>query len=316
MRSKWSLLAVVGILAMVATGLIIAQEKPATEAGAKIERKDDDTAIREAAQAFARAFEKGDAKAVGQFFTEEGEYRDDSGEVVNGRAGLEKAYAAFFAKRPELKAEVKTKSIRFLGKDTAVEEGTFTVRAKDSPPNIARYSSLFVRQDGRWLIAMLKEWGEDIGARAPKLEDLGWLIGTWEAETPESRVRTTYDWVANKKFIRCHFSIKNKKDDAESSAGTQVIGVDPASNLVRSWTFDSEGGIGESNWTHDGQRWVIESAGTLPDGSRTTAVNFLARSGDNGLSWRSVERTLDGEKQPDIGPVKAKRLQAEKSSGQ
>src|SRR5262249_28514336 len=104
MRSK-CLLAVVGILAMVASGLIIAQAKPAAEAAAKTERKDDDSAIRETAQAFARAFEKGDAKAVGQFFTEEGEYRDDSGQMVDGRAALEKAYSDFFAKRPELKVE-------------------------------------------------------------------------------------------------------------------------------------------------------------------------------------------------------------------
>jgi uncharacterized protein (TIGR02246 family) len=315
MKSKWSLLAVVGILAMVASGLIIAQEKPAAEAAAKTERKDDDAAIREAAQAFARAFEKGDAKAVGQFFTDEGEYRDDSGEIINGRAALEKAYSGFFAKRPELKVEGKTNSIRFLGKDTAIEEGTFTVRAKDAPPNSVRYSSLFVRQDGRWLIALLKEWGEDAGARAPKLEDLDWLIGAWEADAPERQVRTTYQWVANKKFIRGQFTIKDKKENAETSAGTQVIGIDPASGLVRSWTFDSEGGIGEANWSRDGERWVIQSAGTLPDGSQTTAVNFLAKSGDNGLSWRSVERTLDGEKQPDIPAVKAKRLQAEKSSG-
>ena len=160
---------------------------------------------------------------------------------------------------------------------------------------------------------MMKEWGKDEQPR-PELKELAWLIGTWEAVTPQAQVQTTYDWVANKKFIRCHFSIKNKKDNSETSAGTQVIGVDPASDLIRSWTFDSEGGIGEANWTKDGERWVIESAGTLPDGSQTTATNFLARAGADGLTWRSVERTLDGEKQPDIGPVKAQHTKSEKET--
>jgi uncharacterized protein (TIGR02246 family) len=316
MKSKRGLLTVVGMLALAAGGWFIAQARPlssgaAQDAGAKTERKDDDKAIREVAQAFARAFEKGDAKAVGEFFTPEGEYRDDSDKEIQGREALEKAYASFFAKRPELKVEGKTNSIRFLGKDTAVEQGTFTVRAKGAPPNSSRYSSLFVRQDGRWLIAMLKEWEHEQQA-SPNLQELGWLVGTWEADTPERQVRTTYQWVANKKFIRCQFTIKGKKDNAEVSSGTQVIGVDPASDLVRSWTFDSEGGIGEANWNWDGQHWVIQSAGTLPDGSQTTAVNYLARAGADGFTWRSTERTLDGEKQADIGPVKVKRAQSEK----
>jgi len=316
---------VVGMLAIAAGGWVIAQGRPLTssepqdttakaqEAAAKTERKDDEKAIHEASQGFARAFEKGDAKAVGEFFTPEGEYRDDGGQEIHGREGLEKAYAGFFAKRPELSVEGKTDSIRFLGKDTALEEGTFTVRAKGGRPISSRYSSLYVRQDGRWLIGMLKEWEKDDQPR-PELKELAWLIGTWEADTPQAHVQTTYDWVADKKFIRCHFSIKNKKDNAETSAGTQVIGVDPASDLIRSWTFDSEGGIGEANWTKDGERWVIESAGTLPDGSQTTATNFLARAGADGLTWRSVERTLDGEKQPDIGPVKAQHTKSEKET--
>lgn len=316
MRRRWGLLTGIGMLAAVAGGWMLTQGSPLTsfaaqDAAAKSERPDDDKAIREAAQGFARAFEKGDAKAVGEFFTEEGEYRDDGDQVIQGRAALEKAYAGFFAKRPELSVEGKTDSVRFLGKDTAVETGTFTVRAKGAKPISSRYSSLYARQNGRWLIAMLKEWGRDEPA-SPNLQELGWLIGTWEADTPERSVRTSYEWVANKKFIRSHFTIKNKKDNAEVSAGAQVIGIDPASDLVRSWTFDSDGGIGEANWSQDGERWVIESAGTLPDGSATTAVNFLARAGAEGFTWRSVERTLDGEKQPDIGPVKVKRVKSEK----
>jgi uncharacterized protein (TIGR02246 family) len=325
MKRNWGLLTVVGMLAMAAGGWMIAQARPlhsssaqepgakAQEAVAKTERPEDDKAIREAAQAFARAFEKGDAKAVGEFFTPEGEYRDDSGQEVQGRAALEKAYSGFFAKRPEMKVEDKTNSIRFLGKDTAVEDGMFTVRAKGAEPMSSRYSSLYVRQDGRWLIAMLKEWEREEPTN-PGLQKLDWLIGAWEADTPERKVQTTYQWVANKKFIYCHFIINNKKDNAPVNTGSQVIGVDPASDRIRSWTFDSDGGIGESNWRWEGERWVIDSAGTLANGSQTTAVNFLARAGNDGLSWRSVERTLDGEKQPDIGPVKVKRTTPEKET--
>jgi hypothetical protein len=55
---------------------------------------------------------------------------------------------------------------------------------------------------------------------------------------------------------------------------------------------------------------MIESVGTLADGSHTRAINFLQRSGDDAFTWRSVERTLDDEPQPDVPPVTVKRAAA------
>ena len=304
MKRTWRFVAATGVL--VAAGLIFAQNKP-TPAGDTSSRPADEKAIREAAQGLARAFEKGDAKAMSAFWTEEGQYVDESSAPVRGRAALEKAYAEFFAKRPELKVEAKTDAVHFIGKDAAVEEGTFTVHTKGSPPNASRYSTLFVRQDGRWLVAMLKEWGDDEANRA-KLDDISWPIGTWKSESGDVQAQTEYEWTENKKFIRCKYTLTNKKDKAAPGTGTQVIGIDPARGLIRAWTFDSEGGIGEANLTFDGNRWVIDSSGTLADGSETTATNFLQRKGSNAFTWRSVQRTLDDERLPDIGPVQVTRV--------
>jgi uncharacterized protein (TIGR02246 family) len=304
MKRTWRFVAAACVL--VAAGLIFAQNKSASTGDAS-SRPADEKAIREAAQGLARAFEKGDAKAMAAFWTEEGEYVDESGTPVRGRAALEKAYLDFFAKRPELKVESKTDSIRFIGKDAAVEEGTFTVHAKSSPPNTSRYSALHVRQDGRWLVALLKEWGDDEANRA-KLDDLAWLIGTWKSESGDVQAQTEYEWAENKKFIRCKYTVTNKKDKATPGSGTQVIGIDPARGLIRAWTFDSEGGIGEATWTLEGNRWVIDSSGTLVDGSETTATNLLQRKGDNAFTWRSVQRTLENEKLPDLGPIQVTRV--------
>ena len=155
------------------------------------------------------------------------EYVGDDGKRLHGRADLTRAYAAFFAKRPALKVESRTTMIRFLSKDAAVEEGLFTVLAKNAPQSTCRFSTLYVRQDGRWKIAMLKEWNDETTVR-PHLADLAWLIGSWEADGPEQKVVTTYQSAQNKKFIRCDFKITQKKDSKVISAGTQVIGVDPA----------------------------------------------------------------------------------------
>jgi uncharacterized protein (TIGR02246 family) len=300
-KARW-----VAVAALVVGGVLIVHQGLATT-GDEPTRTGEEENIRKASEAFARAFEKGDAKAVGAFFTQEGEYVDEDSAPIRGRAALEKAYAQFFAKRTDVKVTSKTDKIRFVGKDTAVEEGTFTVHAKDRPSNSSHFSTLYVREDGRWRIAMLKEWGDD-KANQPKVEDLAWLIGSWEYDGPEMVARTDYDWIENKKFMRCRFTITNKKDKTVVSKGTQIIGVDPAYDLIRAWTFDSEGGIGEANWTHDGDRWSIHSRGSQGDGSETTAVNFLNRIDDNTFTWRSVNRMLDGERQSDIPSVRVKRV--------
>src|SRR5262245_5565886 len=324
MNRKLLLVIAAALVAAAGTGWIAAQEK--TKPGAKREAKaskapataataaaparpEDEQAIKAASQAFAKAFETGDDKAVAALLTEGAEYIDDEGAPVRGREALANAYADLFAKRKELKAEAKTDAIRFLGTDTAIEEGTFTVTAKDGPPNSSRFSTLYARQNGKWLIALLKEW-QDETTNQPTLKDLEWLIGTWESASDEVTARTTYSWTASKAFIRCDYTITTKKDSEKPSSGTQVIGVDPAVGNIRAWLFASDGGIGESTWIWEGDRWMIESVGTLADGTSTSAVNFLARSGDDAFTWRSVQRINAGEAEPDLPAVTVKRVAA------
>jgi uncharacterized protein (TIGR02246 family) len=305
MKKHWSMIATVGAVAVVAIGFVLAQDKPPAK---ETPRPDDEKAIRDTSDAIAKAFEKGDAAAFAAFFTEEGEYQDEDKDIIRGRDALTQAYAKFFAKRPELKVETKIDKIRFLGKDTAVEEGTFTVKAKDTPPNASKYSTLYTRQDGKWMIALLKEWGDDKENEA-NIEDLAWLIGSWESDGDGSKAKTKYEWSENKKFIKSQYTVQIKlKDRTVDSTGTQVIGVDPAVGLIRAWTFDSDGGVGESTWVWQDDKWVIESSASLADGTDLTATNFLTRAGDDAFTWRSVRKVADGVPQPDSGIVKVKRV--------
>jgi uncharacterized protein (TIGR02246 family) len=306
MRSTFSILAAAALLG--AAAFAAARGGPGEEVPSPAGRAEDEKVIREQSQALARAFEKGDTREVAGFWTAEGEYVDEGSEPVRGREALEKAYADFFAKRPELQVESTTDAIRFVGTDSAVEEGTFTVRAKDAPPNSSRFSSLYVREGGRWRIAMLQEWGNDETAR-PSLESLAWLVGTWESEGENLKARVTYEWSETKAFIRSRFVITSKKgDEPPPGTGTQMIGVDPADGVIRAWTFDADGGIGEAVWEWDGTQWLIESAGTLADGSRTTALNLMTPSGNDSFTWRSVGRTLDGRDMADIDAIKVNRV--------
>jgi uncharacterized protein (TIGR02246 family) len=270
------------------------------------EQSADDAAIRATSQAFARAFEKGDAKAVADFWTQEGEYIDEGKDPIHGRAALMKSYEGFFAKRPNLKVDATTDKIRFLGKNTAIEEGAFSVKTADSPPQTSRYSTLYVRENGGWHFALIKEW-DDPGSRAT-LQDLAWLIGNWKSEGPDGEVRTSYEWADGKKFIRARYSITSKAKPDWDTSGTQMIGVDPSSGSIRVWTFSSDGGIGDAVWTWDGDRWNIESTGFSGSGEETTATNLMTPSGKNEFTWRSVKRTVGDQELDDLPSVKVNRV--------
>src|SRR5262249_28046263 len=84
----------------------------------------DEAAVRKTAQEFARAFNKGDAKAMAALFTKDAEYDGPDDEPIRGRDALEKAYAEFFKKNPKATIDVKIESIRLIGRHTAVEEGS------------------------------------------------------------------------------------------------------------------------------------------------------------------------------------------------
>jgi uncharacterized protein (TIGR02246 family) len=265
-------------------------------------RADDEAAIRKASADFIKHFEKGDARAIAAAWTTDGEYIGEDGTTIRGRADIEAAYARAFAKQKRVKVEMTIESIRFPSKDTAIEEGYAKSYKGDSDqPTASRFSVLHVREGGRWLMAVLREWPDE----GVSLRDLDWLIGTWEAKTDETEVRTAYEWDAKKNSIRCHITIKGK---GRNVSATQVLLKDPRTGQLRSWMFDDDGGFGEGTWTRDGKRWVIAATGVQADSGELTARNILTPVDRDTFSWQSTERTLDDEDLPNIPPVKVKRV--------
>ncbi|MBL9125672.1 MAG: hypothetical protein JNG90_18680, partial [Planctomycetaceae bacterium] len=203
----------------------------------------------------------------------------------------------------ELTAEVRPESLKFFARDAAVEEGTVTVRrGAVEAPTRARYTLLLVREEGNWKLANLRE----TPAPEADLSDLAWLIGEWKSSAGEgAEIHTTYSWTPSKKFIRVDFDIKERD---RSFAGTQIIGRDPATDTIHSWTFEADGGIGEADWSRDGENWELAADGTLADGSTLTEKNILTRINDDTFTWQSVDRELDESELPALPPVKVTRV--------
>jgi uncharacterized protein (TIGR02246 family) len=305
-----SRLAVAGSLAAVlVVGVFSLRQQPPAHAQPPADNVDkaDRDAILETGNVFSQDFEKGDAKACAAHWTERGEYHDDKGINLRGRAEIEKAFAEVFKTKPKSQIKVDVASIRFPSKDTAIEEGIL-MNVSDGPelPTSTFYRVWHVREGGKWKIALTREWGGD----QDRLEDLAWLAGTWKATVKDQEITLKYSWDRTKPFMNGSFT--KKKDGKVVASGTLKIGFDITKGRLHSWHFDDDGGHGESLWSRDGDRWVLDSTGVLVDGTATASLNLLTRINSRELLIRSIDRVIGGERQPDTLPIKVTRVEPTK----
>lgn len=293
-------------LAVAASNTAIDAAAPASDAHAG--ESADAAAIRQSSAEFQRAFESGDAKAAAACWTSDGEYRGESGEVIRGRANLEKAYEALFRSSPKSKTEVEIKSLHFPSRDLALEEGVFLVKPTGPElPVATRYSAVHVREEGKWKVAQLREWsagGSDLG-------ELAWLVGDWRATAGSRQLNWSFAWNPARTFLIQSFQVKEQ--GKPTSSGTRMIGFDPLSGALVSWSFPDSGGHGQARWTREGNHWRIDHRDVLPDGLTTTATDILSRVNDNDFSWREIGRQIGDVRAPDLAPVRFTRLPASPS---
>jgi hypothetical protein len=178
-----------------------------------------------------------------------------------------------------------------------VEVGT----TKETPapgetPDYDSYTVLHVKRDGKWQMALARDEEGPQPTAHESLQSLAWLVGEWIDDGGSSLVRSTCRWSEDKNFLLQEFKLQVSGRDAMNVS--QRIGWDPVAKRIRSWTFDSEGGFGESIWTRDGDEWIIRATGVRPDGTTGSATNFLIPSGPDGYVWRSTDRIVGNDKQP------------------
>ncbi len=115
------------------------------------------------------------------------------------------------------------------------------------------------------------------------------------------------EWDEGRAFIRGRYTVR--RGDTAEAGGTETIARNPAGGL-KSWRFEGSGAFEESLWTREGKAWLLESAGTLPDGSEVSAVVLLTPLDDDSFLWQSTERTVGGVTLPGTRPLKVKRVAA------
>jgi uncharacterized protein (TIGR02246 family) len=284
-------------------GLLAYRPNPAHGQEAAGGTEKDQEAIRQSSKAFARAYAKGDARALAALWTQQGEHHDADGQVVRGQADLEKAFRALFEENPKAKIEVLVESIRSLGPDLAIEEGILRRESADPElPATTLYSAIHHREAGEWKIALSREWG----AGQDRLEDLAWLVGQWQGKLKDQETALTIAKDPKKPVLVGKFTRKAKGKVVAS--GTMRIWVDPQNGQLRSAHFDDDGGFGQSLWLRDGNRWALDAIGVLADGSETASVNILGRINKDAFTWQSLDRVVGDEELPNTVPVRLKRV--------
>lgn len=260
----------------------------------------DEVAIQQRGNDYIAAVRRGDAAEIASFWMADGDYIDAAGVSVNGRV------LARQAKGPRSEDEASrlrltVESIRFVTPDVAVEDGGITSAHGALTGSFSRrYTAIWVRQAGKWLLDGVRESNVPAATHFDWLRKLDWMVGEWVSDDDGKTVGLSCKWTPDKNFLVREIDVS--PPGRQPLHVTQRIGWDEREKQVKSWTFDSEGGHGDSLWFDKGDRWVIEAQSVLADGGLATGTNVLARDGDDAFLWESSNGQIDGE------PVAAQKV--------
>lgn len=298
---KFDGLVLVGLICL---GSIQAQEGTKGTAAAPATQEDrpaDREGIRATVKKFVEACEQGDAAAAAGLLTDGAELMPDDAPPIRGKQAVMEAFKQRFDGKQKQKIAIEVESVRFTSRDTALEEGHLKTSVNKQAGGSHRYSLMHVREDGKWLIAAIREWPSE---EAP-LRDLEWLIGSWQAQRDDLAISTTYEWVGQKAFIRGN--IQTRQKDKTISA-MQMIGIDPRTGGLRIWIFEANGIYATGSCQRDGNAWVFETSGETPEGVPVAAKNILYYVNADAFTWQPVQLRMGQEQIADLPPIKVNRV--------
>ncbi len=250
---------------------------------------------------YLRAFNRHDATALAAHWSESGENVDlDSGETTRGRAAVEQVFSALFAEDAAAAISIDIDSIRPIRDDVAVVDGVTRIAFSDDAAGAggreagSRFSAVVVKQRGRWMLESVRETTAPADARPRHaLDDLDWLVGSWEDVGEGVTASTQCFWSSGRAFlVRTHAVTFDapaagrtvaadgaipgllSPEAGKSREITEIIGWDPERGQVRSWLFTSDGRFAEGFWSREGDRWTVRLEGRGADESAVCTVEL------------------------------------------
>ncbi len=281
--------------AAIAAALVLAVFAQAEEA--KPPSTSDESAIRAAINSYVAAYNRGDAKAVAEHWSENADWVSPSGQRFQGREAIQREMAAMFAENKGLRIEVIDPNIRLLSPDAAVDGGTVRVIRPGMPPNESTYLAVHVKKNGQWKLETVRETSLPETQPHEQLKQLEWLVGEWVDESPTEVVEHRCWWSKDGHYLLGKFVVQ--WEGLPPMKGDLRIGWDPLTRQIKSWVFDTEGGYAEGLWTRVGDGWMVKMTGVRPDGSTASATNTYTPLRRDQYEFRSVNRVVGGRLEPD-----------------
>jgi uncharacterized protein (TIGR02246 family) len=268
----------------------------------------DEAAVRQAVDTYVQAFNKMDLDAVSAMWAENGLHVDhESGERTEGRGAIRSDLETVFQQRPGTRLVARVDRVRTILPNVATVEGQTTIFIPGADPSQSRFTATLVQQDAKWLLATIEEMPIPAASSpAEALNQLDWLVGRWSDDSGEVRVDTTVRWAANRAFLVRSFAVSTAEGVARE--GTQVIGWDPRSRQIRSWTFESDGSFGDGTWSKSGDDWLVKSTQTLADGRASSGTFVMSSVDENTLSVQLIGHEIDGLPIASNPPVQVVRV--------
>jgi len=295
-----------GVAWLAAAGIAVA-----TGGGGRGHAAEPEAEIRAAAAAYAAAFNKGDYAALADQWTEQAVLLEGSLEL-RGRAAIAASLRGWREQHPTATMDIEVRRVSIVAEPLARVDGVirFTPRPGGKPV-VSRFSSLRVREGETWRLAESRV----IPEHATALDSLGWLVGTWSAETARGKdgsktsVETIYEQPLGPYCLVGRSRIRPPEGPAVEAL--EVIHADRGTGLIRSWVFDSTGAQGEGVIESDGATLHKTMVGTPSDrvpGRVARWTQVISPAGDGRCTMHSIERSVDGVAMPDGEPLHFRKI--------
>lgn len=254
-------------------------------------------AIRAAADAYAEAVRSGHVDVLRRAWTPEGDYIDASGQRFKANELLpqEPPAPSKSGARDVARSEAPPSTVRLITPSVAIEDGSTEMGVLGDGRSVSgRFTAVWVKHDGRWRLDSLREAVSQSASTNDRLQPLSWLLGEWAGVADDQAIVVSSNWSDSGNYLIREFAVHGESEDVVT--GTERIGWDPVTSQIKSWSFDSQGGRGESTWNRDGERWIVESAKVMPDGKTAKVVSTYTPRKGGAFTWE-VSRASVADKQ-------------------
>jgi len=268
--------------------------------------------LKKASAAYAEAFNKRDYAALADQWTAKAELVE-GGTRLSGRETIVDSIKLWRERCPEASLAIDLREVERVAEPIARVAGVmrFTKKPGDKPTE-STFTALRVKEGSVWRLAESRVTPAHVAA----LDDLEWMLGTWQAEVADrATIQITYEKALGGYAIVGRTKITPKPGKAtllpDGIEALEVIHADRDAGLIRAWVFDSTGARADGYFEFDGTSFEKVMAGTPADavrGRTATWVQVIAPAGDGRVTTHMIERTIDGVGLPDAEPLTFKKV--------